>query len=53
MDWHQNFILDDFEDIHLFQPVFQQPLSAAGALTATKPKFVGGTISICSANVIK
>jgi hypothetical protein len=53
MDWHQNFILDAFKDIHLFKPVFQQPLSAAGALAATKPKFVGGTISICSANVIK
>jgi hypothetical protein len=25
----------------------------AGALAATKPKFVAGTISICSANVIK
>jgi hypothetical protein len=31
MDWHQNFILDAFKDIHLFKPVFQQPLSPAGA----------------------
>jgi hypothetical protein len=53
MDWHQNFILNAFKDIHLFKPVFQQPLSTAGALAATKPKFIFGTISICSADVIK
>jgi hypothetical protein len=53
MDWHQNFILDAFKDIHLFKPVFQQPLSPAGARAASKPKSVAGTISICSANVIK
>jgi hypothetical protein len=53
MDWHQNFILQTFKDIHLFKPVFQQTLSLAGALATTKPKFIAGTISICSANVIK
>jgi hypothetical protein len=53
MDWHQNFTLNALKDIHLFKPVFQQLLSAAGALVATKPKFIAGTISTCSANVIK
>jgi hypothetical protein len=53
MNRHQNFILDAFKNIHLFKPIFQQPLSAAVALAATKPKFIAGTISICSANVIK
>jgi hypothetical protein len=40
MDWHQNFILDAFKDIHLFKPVFQELLSAAGALAATSPNLV-------------
>jgi len=53
MDWYQNFILNAFKDIHLFKPVFRRLLSAAGALAATKPKFIAGTISICSTNVIK